>query len=226
MLFINQRKIRFFSGGNYVRSGIFFGNKILCVHFLESKYFSILAVTLYGKEFQVMAYLVPVFENLNTPKMQPVKRLSYFLITAFAVLISCSSFAQIKFTADDGLNNSRPNDLLFSKTGNADGELVYAATPNEAIIKWQTIKEANTSHFEIQISFDGIAFTPVKTVAASDNTQWQTNYQVTFRKTYLSAQKVYYRLKILFSDNSVEYSEPVFFKISTGLNQASYASLH
>ena len=155
-----------------------------------------------------------------------MKKLNLFLIALCTVLISNSLFAQIKFTADDGLNSSRPNSFFLTRIGRSGEELAYEATPNDAVIKWQTQKETNTSHFEMQLSFDGNIFTAVKTVAASDNTQWQTNYQVTFRKSYLSAEKVYYRLKIVFSDNSVEYSEPAVFKILDASNRTSYASLH
>jgi len=155
-----------------------------------------------------------------------MKKMNLFFTAICMAGLSSTTMSQTKFMADDGLNYSKPNSLLFNSIGKYGEKLLYVATPNESFIKWQTVKETNTSHFEMQISFDGSFFTGIKTIAASDYTLWQTDYQVMFRKNYLSASKVYYRLKTVFSDNSVIYSEPAVFKILGTTNKTSYASLH
>lgn len=155
-----------------------------------------------------------------------MKQINLFLTAAIILVTANASFSQMKFVADDGLNSSKPNSISFAKTGTAGEEVTYEATPNESEIIWSTSKETNTSHFELQISQDGINFTEIKKVAASDYTQWQTNYKVTFRKSYLSAVKVYYRLKAVFSDNGVAYSTAVVFNVAKATTQPMYANLH
>lgn len=154
-----------------------------------------------------------------------MKKITTFAATLILIIVSTNSIAQSRFITDDGLNTLKANAVSFSKNNGSANELVFDINANESAIKWSTSNEANMSHFELQISNDGTNFTTLNKVAASDYTQWQTSYKVTFRKRYLSAQKVYYRVKAVFADNSVEYTSAAVLNLSNNGNEPVYASL-
>jgi hypothetical protein len=96
---------------------------------------------------------------------------------------------------------------------------------NGASIKWMTAAESNTSHFEIEISYDGKSFESIRTVAASETTKWNTNYEAKFKRTYISVEKVYYRVSTVFVDGTSTATEAVSLEVNNGAS-VSYASIH
>ena len=96
---------------------------------------------------------------------------------------------------------------------------------NGASFTWTASNESNTSQFEIEISYDNNNFTSIRTVAASETTKWATNYEAKFKRTYLSVEKVYYRVKTVFVDGSSVASPSVALEVK-GANGVSYASIH
>jgi hypothetical protein len=102
---------------------------------------------------------------------------------------------------------------VFSKTWN----LTNTALPVELLsfqankqanliaLTWQTASESNSSHFEIQRSFDGVNFTTIGTVKAAGNSQDTKKYSFEDKKLYHTA--TYYRLKQIDLDNSHNFSE-------------------
>lgn len=75
------------------------------------------------------------------------------------------------------------------------------------------------------MSYDNQNFETTKLIAASDVTAWSTNYQVKFSRTYLSEEKVYYRIKTVFNDGVEMYTSSTTFALTIG-NEISYASIH
>ena len=146
----------------------------------------------------------------------------YSLITAIIFTASAAN-AQTKFSINDGTENVANNAIMTDAAKN--NELKFEMGANGASIKWQTSNENNTSHFELQISDDNKTFTSIKKVAASDMTQWATNYEVKFRKTYIAAEKVYYRVKTVFTNGAEMYTAATAFAIANGTG-VSYASIH
>ncbi len=75
----------------------------------------------------------------------------------------------------------------------------------KAAISWTTGFEQNSSHFEIQRSFNGINFTTAGKVNAAGNSTTALKYSFTDLGTLLGMN--YYRLKQIDLDGSVYYSE-------------------
>jgi ELWxxDGT repeat protein len=83
-----------------------------------------------------------------------------------------------------------------------------------AYLEWKTGFEQNTSHFEIERSFDGRGFTGVGTVMASQNSANGAAYAFTDRNMVSpGAAIVYYRLKMVDLDGQFTYSAIVPLRI-------------
>ena len=77
---------------------------------------------------------------------------------------------------------------------------------NEVILEWQTAREVNSSHFEIEKQVGG-SFTRIGTEAAAGTSETQQGYAFVDRTPM--APVVYYRLKAVDLDGSFEYSQTV-----------------
>jgi uncharacterized lipoprotein YddW (UPF0748 family) len=76
---------------------------------------------------------------------------------------------------------------------------------NTSMIRWNTITEINSHHFEIERSTDGRNFTYVSTVAAAGNSNGPRNYGL---QDFLTAEGIYYyRIKIVDQDGRSSFSE-------------------
>ena len=137
-------------------------------------------------------------------------------------LITFQANAQAKFIINDGTETVA---VTMNKIGTNGTELKFEQTANGSFVKWATSNESNTSHFELQTSNDNNTFTTIRKVAASDVTEWATNYEAKFTKNYLSAAKVYYRVKTVFINGAETFTGAASFKITNG-NGTSYASIH
>ncbi|HTQ64546.1 MAG TPA: S8 family serine peptidase [Puia sp.] len=74
----------------------------------------------------------------------------------------------------------------------------------KGLLQWTTLQEKNTSQFIIEKSSDSIHYTDIGIVAASGNTNSQTNYQFTDNNLWNGNN--YYRLKIVYADGHFTYS--------------------
>jgi hypothetical protein len=72
------------------------------------------------------------------------------------------------------------------------------------LLQWTTTQEINTSHFNVQRSYDGVEFTNIGTVQAKNISNVTNNYQYT--DTEPLSGKNYYRLEIMDKDGYTEYS--------------------
>jgi len=88
-------------------------------------------------------------------------------------------------------------------------ELVYFKgneSDCEAHLSWGTASEVNVSHFEVQKSFDGLGFSTISRIDAAGGELIATDYTYTDIQI---ANTNYYRLKIVDTDGSFEYSDVV-----------------
>jgi hypothetical protein len=96
-------------------------------------------------------------------------------------------------------------------------ELTAFATLNNANsvkVSWRTVKETNTSLFDIERSEDGKVFTKVATTNASGETHGETMYSINDDITQLSKKDViYYRVKLIDIDGQFTYSNVVNVKV-------------
>ena len=75
--------------------------------------------------------------------------------------------------------------------------------PNSNSLKWLTLTETRSLHFEIEKSIDGINFFKIGTVAGENTDNTETNYG--FEDPALSANQ-YYRLKMVGANGNFVYS--------------------
>ena len=86
---------------------------------------------------------------------------------------------------------------------------------NSVLLNWQTENERNASHFIIERSIEGTAFSPIGSVAATGNPGQQTNYGFTDREAAnLRSLVIYYRLKMTDNDGSYKYSNVIMITLS------------
>jgi hypothetical protein len=147
---------------------------------------------------------------------------------------------------DDGTNVSiSPSQALGRNifTGGADDGWAMAAAANvqlpitlsaftgnwqqnDALLNWQTATESNSSHFELERSFDGSNFTTIGSINAAGQSNAVRNYSYTdVRVKYLLPQAspvVYYRLKAVDKDGTFVYSGIVILKADS-VSQVEYA---
>ncbi len=97
---------------------------------------------------------------------------------------------------------------------------------NDALLNWQTATESNSSHFELERSFDGTNFTSIDNINAAGQSSTIRNYSYTDVgvKSLLpqSSPVVYYRLKSVDKDGTFAYSGIVILKAEIG-SQIEYA---
>jgi pectin methylesterase-like acyl-CoA thioesterase/pectate lyase len=125
----------------------------------------------------------------------------------FKFYFSCSSssagrYAMLKNVLVTG--NTEPADVLPLRLRS------FTATRNDqtAHLTWQTDREVQTSHFDIEKSIDGNKFVSIGKVAAN-NTSGVHNYA--FDDNQLAALN-YYRLKMVDNDGSFRFSPVVLVK--------------
>ncbi len=87
-------------------------------------------------------------------------------------------------------------------------ELLYfnaKALSKSNLLTWATASERNASHFEVEVSTDGIHFITIGKREAAGNSQTALNYA--FEDMDILANQMYYRLKIVDLDGTFEYSK-------------------
>lgn len=99
--------------------------------------------------------------------------------------------------------------------------LQFSATArnNDALLKWQTTDEVNTSNFSIEHSTNGQQFSTIGNTAAI-NTQGVHDYQ--FTHPGLNDGYHYYRLKMTDIDGSFTYSEIKVIKVVAGITLQAF----
>ena len=151
-----------------------------------------------------------------------MKTIYTLIIATTFSLIALHTTAQVKFNIN---SNTETATVAMNKIGTNGTELKFENTANGSFVKWETATETNTSHFELQVSDDNNTFTTIRKIAASDATAWATNYETKFTKRYLSAAKVYYRVKTVFTNGTEVFTTATAFQV-TNNNGVSYASIH
>ena len=70
----------------------------------------------------------------------------------------------------------------------------------EVAISWETLTEVNTSHFELQRSFNGVDYETIATIAANCNSKNICTYSFIDSKNENRRGQSYYRLKAVFAN--------------------------
>lgn len=107
-----------------------------------------------------------------------------------------SSFSSFYFGAS---NVTLPLDLI-TFTGTLQNN-------NSTLLKWRTENEINSSHFVVERSVDGSAYTSIGSVTAAGNSTNELSYSFTDNEVAnLQTLVIYYRLKMVDLDGSYKYS--------------------
>lgn len=78
---------------------------------------------------------------------------------------------------------------------------------SEALLKWTTANETNVSHFELERSWDGQAFTGISRTTAQNNASNQYQYKDKLSRVVARPfHTVFYRLKMVDRDGKFKYS--------------------
>lgn len=99
-----------------------------------------------------------------------------------------------------------PNYLQYEENGPSQNALKSTVTHNEIQIKWQTKKETNTSHFELQRSIDGQNFEPIETITASGISLKNCNYSTADIISIMNKDALCYRIKAVFINGEETFS--------------------
>ncbi|MBI5856094.1 MAG: T9SS type A sorting domain-containing protein [Sphingobacteriales bacterium] len=105
------------------------------------------------------------------------------------------------------INNNQPQVVLPPHI------LRFTAVLNNeiAMLQWQTERETNFSHFNIQRSFDGINYTTIGSVNGAGNS-YRNNYNWNDDSLKnIQWQKVFYRLQLMSKGGDFSYSKTVMF---------------
>lgn len=97
------------------------------------------------------------------------------------------------------------------------GDISVTHINNLNKIKWTTLSESNTSHFDIERSYDGIQFVKVGTTRAVGNYNGEVKYVYGDNNT--TNGKVYYRIKQVDLDGKSEYSKIVSVQVKETLKE-------
>jgi hypothetical protein len=91
----------------------------------------------------------------------------------------------------------------------------FAATASgkDVVVNWATAGEINLNRFEVERSADGVHFTLAGIVNATGHSTRLQNYSLTDAAALIRTSQLYYRLKTISKDGSVEYSKVVSVKI-------------
>lgn len=81
------------------------------------------------------------------------------------------------------------------------------AKGSNAVLNWETATEANSSHFNVQRSFDGVAFTTIGKVESAGTTQVAQAYSFTDRNASAKGSTLYYRLQQVDADATTSTTE-------------------
>lgn len=87
------------------------------------------------------------------------------------------------------------------------GGITVEQSPAGVLVKWFTLTELNTAHYEIEKSNDGQQFTVIGKVTATGNSTDRRSYS--FNDQAPATGKLYYRIRVVDLDGSLSYSETV-----------------
>lgn len=85
---------------------------------------------------------------------------------------------------------------------------------NDALINWTTTGEINLSHFAVQRSKNGTGFEDAGTVAATGSFAGTKDYRFTDAGVMAKPVTLYYRLKMVNRDGTVQYSKTVVVRLT------------
>lgn len=148
---------------------------------------------------QLMNFAVSNATNIRTPAPQEVQGGQDKM--AYSIIPTCFN------PANSGSQMIAANCVTPVRLISFTGELKQIGT----VLNWKTQNEMNAERFEVQRSNTGADFMAIGSVKAKGNTAVETSYQ--FIDAAVQMGTNYYRLKMIDTDGSYEYSPVVTVKV-------------
>jgi hypothetical protein len=125
------------------------------------------------------------------------------------------------FAASQLPNNMTKCQISVLASSLLDFGAAYQSSGN-VLVSWSTASQVTTSAFVVERSTDGTSYSSVGQVAPDNISDQIHGYQfIDYNVSAISAQIIYYRLKIEGTDGSVMYSKIVPIRIATGEGKIS-----
>ena len=154
---------------------------------------------------------------IGTVTSESVLKMSVKYPTA-AWLNLLSTSSTVDSTLKSIVGNSPLMDLPAILTGTDDNnplpvelmKFMGSKVDVAAALNWATAAEKNSSHFEVERSYDGKNFKTIATVKSNGNSNSVKNYSYSDEIAFVNDESaVYYRLKLVDRDASFEYSNTI-----------------
>ena len=161
-----------------------------------------------------MAQKLPTTEQTPQPtKPDKMKTIFTFFVTCLFITVCMQLNAQPHKVIYNENEITLPNYLKFHATDD-NANCIQGKLDNKAIfISWQTASETNTSHFELQRSYNGKDFEPIETITAGRITNEIRSYSTNDDKEYNAADgNVYYRVKTVFTNGKENFTTATVIK--------------
>ncbi len=84
---------------------------------------------------------------------------------------------------------------------------------NDAVLRWTTVSETNSDHFEIERSVDGLNFYRMGTVSAYGTTSLTKNYTYPDALANITSMILYYRMRVVDIDGKISFSQVVALRL-------------
>lgn len=136
------------------------------------------------------------------------------IITLFISSLFITASAQLHAQPRKVIYNENeitlPNYLQF-QVADDNANCIEGKLDDKAIfISWQTASETNTSHFELQKSYNGKDFEPIETITAGRISNNIRSYSTNDDKEYNAADgNVYYRVKTVFTNGKENFTPAI-----------------
>lgn len=134
------------------------------------------------------------YHYVNTPLVKTFKAPNEFVLE-----FPSWSFSEYYISGNTSLGSLLPVELLSFEANKLSSERIE--------VNWSTSSEFNVSHFEVERSYDGLYFEKVGERSAT-NTKELKHYQL-FDTRENGALVLYYRLRMIDLDQTVEYSKTI-----------------
>lgn len=164
-----------------------------------------------GIDFRVLA------QKLQTTKQMPQRTKPHKMKAIFTLFVTCLFITvsmQLKAQPRKVIYNENeitlPNYLKFHAADDNVNSIQGKLTDKAIFISWQTATETNTSHFELQRSYNGNDFEPIETITAGRITSDIRSYTTNDDKEYNAADgNVYYRIKTVFTNGKENFTTAI-----------------
>lgn len=138
-------------------------------------------------------------------------------LTGTATQLKTSIYNLANWNSSDAATYTLPQDIGSSTLPLVWGDFNVQSVMNGIELKWSTLTELNTAHFEVEYSHDGIQYTSLGQVTASGNSSVTQYYRLFLSNSQISSSSAqhYFRLKQVDQDGRFSFSSVIRWRNQT-----------